>query len=86
MTACPGPARTTTFFLLDVAKQRVTKRLTKNGVQDGNPVWSPDGKQIAFYRATEDGGYHIWVMNIDGTGVRDLMPDRPGRNLDPNWR
>lgn len=74
------------LFLLDVANQQVTKRLTDNNVQDGNPVWSPDGKEIAFYRATADGGYHIWVMNIDGTGARDLMPSRPGRNLDPNWR
>jgi Tol biopolymer transport system component len=63
----------------------VIKQLTDNDVQDGNPVWSSDGTQIAFYRATGD-GYHIWVMNKDGTDPHDLMPDRPGRNLDPNWR
>jgi Tol biopolymer transport system component len=73
------------LYLLDVATQRVTKRLTDNDVQDGNPVWSPDGGQIAFYRASGK-GYHLWVMNKDGTGARDLMPTRPGRNLDPNWR
>ncbi|HET7473248.1 MAG TPA: CHAT domain-containing protein [Candidatus Limnocylindrales bacterium] len=55
------------------------------GVQDGNPVWSPDGTQIAFYRATAS-GFQIWVMNADGTKPYDLMPDRPDNNLDPNWR
>jgi Tol biopolymer transport system component len=76
------------IYLLDVATKKVTKRLTDNDVQDGNPVWSPDGKQICFYRATdkERTGYHLWVINIDKTGERDLMPDRAGRNLDPNWR
>ncbi len=73
-------------YLLDVATKRVTRRLTHNAVQDGNPVWSPDGRQIAFYRASTGDGYHLWVVNADGTGARDLMPTRGGRNLDPNWR
>ena len=58
------------------------------GVQDGNPVWSPDGNQIAFHRATDarGTGYQIWVMNADGTEPRNLMPTRAGKNLDANWR
>jgi hypothetical protein len=55
-------------------------------VQDGNPVWSPDGRQIAFYRASSAGGFQIWVMNADGSDPHNIMPDRAGRNLDPNWR
>ena len=55
------------------------------GVQDGNPVWSPDGRQIAFHRATDD-GFQIWVMNADGSDPRNLMPNRTGNNLDANWR
>jgi hypothetical protein len=73
------------LYLLNVAKKKVSKQLTNNNVQDGNPVWSSDGTQIAFYRATAD-GYHIWVMDANGTNPHDLMPERPGRNLDPNWR
>ena len=79
------------IYLMDAESGRITKQLTGrtvstgDGVQDGNPVWSPDGSQIAFYRRTPT-GYHIWVMNSDGTGQRDLMPFRPGVNLDPNWR
>jgi Tol biopolymer transport system component len=76
------------IYLLDVATKKVTKRLTDNDVQDGNPVWSPDGKQICFYRATnsKSTAFHLWVINIDGTAPHDLMPDRAGSNLDPNWR
>lgn len=42
--------------------------LTNNpGESDYRPSWSPDGKKVAFLR-----GYHLFVMNGDGTGVRDL--------------
>lgn len=42
----------------------------------GAPAWSPDGRRIAFGRATE-----IWVMNADGSGQRSLGV--PGS--DPAW-
>ena len=37
-------------------------------VADGYPVWSPDGKQIAFANGDE-----IWVMNADGTERHRLV-------------
>ena len=48
-------------------------------------MFSPDGTQIAFYRKSTT-GYHLWVMNADGPGQRDLMPEREGDNLDAIWR
>jgi Tol biopolymer transport system component len=80
------------IWLMDADTGQVIARLTGQdestgkGVQDGNPVWSPDGSQIAFYRKTAEDGYHIWIMNLDGSGQEDLMLDRSGSNLDPNWR
>ena len=50
-----------------------------------DPVWSSDGKTVAFYRAFGD-GFQIMTIGVDGTGKRDLMESRAGRNLDPNWR
>lgn len=35
------------------------------------PVWSPDGKTIAFF-AYRDGGYDLWAVSPDGTGQRQL--------------
>jgi TolB protein len=42
--------------------------LTTNAAEsDYRPSWSPDGKKVAFLR-----GFHLFVMNGDGTGLRDL--------------
>ncbi len=76
------------LYLYDVATGAI-EPLIDNDVTDGNPVWSPDGRQIAFYRG-EGAGFHIRVIGADATAAddpsEDLMPDRSGVNLDPNWR
>jgi TolB protein len=71
------------LYLLDVGT-KIAQPLTDNDVQDGNPVWSPDGSQIAFFRKSST-GYHIWITDANGS-ERDLMPERLGNNIDPNWR
>ncbi len=48
-------------------------RLTDNGlVNDGLPVWSPDGSTIAFV-SDEGGVWAIWAMNPDGSNRRKLF-------------
>ena len=50
-------------------------RLTNDPRKDDFPVWSPDGKTIAFCR--DDGSvysfYSIWLMNYDGTDQRQIF-------------
>src|SRR3954468_3835762 len=41
------------------------------GAYDSAPNWSPDGSQIAF-ESDQDGDMEIYVMNADGTDVRQL--------------
>ena len=43
---------------------------------DTEPTWSPDGSQIAFAstRPLND-SWHIWVMNADGSGLRQLTSE-----------
>jgi Tol biopolymer transport system component len=55
------------------------RRLTRNTVRDSNPVWSPDGRRIAF-----ESNWQLWVMNADGSGQRRLTRNG-GRNFAPAW-
>jgi Tol biopolymer transport system component len=73
------------IYLLDVPSRSISRRVTDNPVQDGNPVWSPSGRALAFYRSS-DTGFHIWIVDLETGQERDLMEGRAGRNLDPNWR
>ena len=47
-------------------------RLTANEAYDGNPVWSPDGKQIAFISDRNGGSINIHIMPATGGSVRQL--------------
>ena len=51
--------------------------LTEHKMSDVVPSWSPDGSKIAFVSApAEDfNPAHIFVMNADGTGRRNLTGD-----------
>ena len=42
----------------------ITTRLTQNNAEDLHPVWSPDGKKIAFM-SDRDGNYEIYVIDAD---------------------
>jgi Tol biopolymer transport system component len=58
------------IYTLDVDDLAAT-RLTENNTWDTGPVWSPDGKQIAFVSLLQN-QFDIFVMNADGTGQRRL--------------
>lgn len=69
-------------YRLDFATGTV-RPLVANPVDDEYPVWSPDGKKIAFY-SDVSGDREIYVMNSDGTGVTQLTKN-PGVDEDPEW-
>lgn len=54
--------------------------LTQNPADDTSPVWSPDGKKIAFL-SNREGGQRIYVMDADGTNVIRLT----GELESVNW-
>ena len=43
------------------------------GVRGQDPIWSPDGKRIAFRGGSNDGDRGIFLMNVDGSDVRRLI-------------
>lgn len=75
MPPLQGPQRLEWFeiYILD-SLGTFLDRLTWNG---RNPIWSPDGKQIAFERQGPIGNYAgIYIIDADGTNERKI-------NIDP---
>ena len=48
------------------------------------PVWSRDGKKIAYY-SIADGSLDIWIVNVDGLDMTNLTADYNGKDVQPDW-
>ena len=59
------------------------RRLTFEGAYNASPRWSPRGEKIAFISDRGGGGFQIYLMNPDGSGVQQLTT--VGSNEDPAW-
>ena len=57
-------------------------KLTDNGQVNRQPVWSPDDSQIAWLSGQE-GALDIFVMNVDGSNVRQITDLH--RSLNVKW-
>jgi Tol biopolymer transport system component len=52
----------------------------------GGPVWSPDGTRMAFAASTQPGPpQDIYVMNADGTGVKNLTNTASAAEFSLTW-
>ncbi len=47
------------------------------------PVWSPDGKKIAFYKLTGN-NYQIWIMDVDGSNQTQIT-NGEYNCIEPSW-
>lgn len=61
--------------------------LTADGqaVQGSGPAWSPDGKQLAFQRSSDNGTSSIYVVNSDGSRERRLTGPGGSFGDHPAW-
>lgn len=80
----------TDLFVMDSDGGNVS-RLTFDATPDANsfghyvnaPTWSPDGTQLVF-DSDRSGNREIWVVNADGTGLRNLTDDA-ATDMEPTW-
>lgn len=60
------------------------ENLTLSADAEAFPVWSPDGKQIAFI-ASKEGQRHLYVMQDDGSQKRLLAGETAAFDTPPAW-
>lgn len=59
-------------------------RITDWHLEPTAPVWSPDGKRIAFQNYAPEGNYHIWTIDPDGRHAEELTTG-PNDDREPAW-
>jgi len=63
----------------------VERRLIYNSGNNFQPDWSPDGSRIAFVRG-QSGGPEIFVVNSDGSNLRQITHNTYILDFAPQWR
>ena len=77
--------RDITVESVDDAGGRSIQNLTLSKMADDfNPVWSPCGTKIAFVSAPRGKNSDIFIMNADGTNIRNVS-NTIERDLGPAW-
>ena len=73
--------------LVDIVN--LTPRASAGPGSNVTPAWSPDGRQIAFASTRGTGSWLLWLMNADGSGVRQLTTAPAGGTFvadhHPSW-
>lgn len=69
------------IYLQDLASG-TAQRLTFQGAFNFDPVFSPDGKSVAF--VGREGNFDIFVVNLEGRNLRRITQGQ-GNNEDPSW-
>ena len=79
-----GSGNPSRLAIVDVAAATFTY-VGSGGVQQDNPAWSPDGKQLVYYQA---GANALIMSNPDGSAARQLtvcVHPECIRDLEPSW-
>ncbi len=60
------------------------RQLTDDPYKDRGPIWSPDGKTIAFY-SNRSGRYDIWTIRPDGSSLTQVTKGLGVGPWYPHW-
>jgi uncharacterized protein YjdB len=72
------------LWLLTLGPDAAPRRILPAGTYGADPAASPDGARIAFVGLSVDGARNIFVVNRDGTGLRQLTFDAAA-DEQPAW-
>ena len=90
MAAAPSPDGQRIVFsaqgalwVMPIAGGKAT-RITDWTLEPTAPVWSPDGKSIAFQNYAPEGNFHIWTIGPDGSNPTEWTTG-PNDDREPAW-
>ncbi len=73
------------IWVYDWARDTMTQ-LTFDAADDRYPVWTPDGKRIAFASdRAKKGALNLYWVNGDGTGEPTRLTDSPNGQIPTSW-
>ncbi len=61
------------------------RRLTTDGLNNTEPRWSPDGRQIVYTANMAEGRYELYLMDADGGTPRRLLKQDFAYNWGASW-
>jgi dipeptidyl aminopeptidase/acylaminoacyl peptidase len=87
----PDALNNSDIFAVDLGGQ--TRQITQTRGCEYDPVWSPDGRFIAYTATTREittidsvaEDAHLWIMPAAGGSARELGADHDRRVRDPRW-
>ena len=71
------------IWLYDFSREALT-RLTFEGNLNNRPVWTPDGKRIAFY-SDKDGPLNLYWQMADGSGRSERLTTADHTHVPHSW-
>ena len=71
------------LYTMPIAGGRATP-LTRGMAFDGQPRFSPDGKQVVFV-SDRDGGWNVWSMSLDKRDTTQLSRGKANQYESPEW-
>ncbi len=73
------------IWLVDIERQSFVRLTSGRYLTESAPVWSPDGRQIAFRVVQEDQSVHILIAPSDGSGAERSVLAGLGEVVPLSW-